>query len=178
MKKVQIISKKNADRMYPFLCTKFQTYFNYEINKRGPELTEYEVSQDLIDYSYMVNATPPALIPLFHKILKPSTPIKNPVLRFFKKIILFLKYERFFVKKINPSLIRINEKMTITQDKRKNNFKKIIVKRTEKGVESIDSIGESKMFWPNEDFKYLRGKKIKSIEYLNCQYNGYKPESL
>ena len=161
--------------MYPFLCTKFQIYFNYVINNYEPESIEYEIEQDLIDYSYMVNATPPVLIPLFHKILKPSPPIKNPILRFFKKVRLFLKYERFFIKKIDPSLIRIGEKMTITQDLRRKNFKKLLVKRTEHGLESVTN---SNVFWSNEEFKYLRGIKDNSTEYLNCQFNGYKPHSL
>ena len=175
MKKVQILSKTNADRMYPFLCTKFQIFFNYVINQHGPNVTEYKVEQDLIDYSYMVNKTPLTLIPLFHKMLEPSPPIKNPILRFFKKVRLYFKYEKFFIKKINPSLIRVNEKMTLTRDKRKSNFKKIIVKRTERGVESIT---DPNIFWVNEDFKYLRGRKIKSTEYSNCEFKNYKPDSL
>jgi hypothetical protein len=175
MKKVQILSKVNADRIYPFLCTKFQIYFNRVINTYGPDVTEYKVEQDLIDYSYMVNPTPPVLIPLFHQILKPSPPVKNSVFRLLKKIRLFLRYERFFIKKINPSLIRVNEKMVLIKDKRKSKFKKLIVKRTEKGVECIT---DPNIFWPNEDFKYLRGKKLKSTEYINCEFKGYTPNSL
>lgn len=175
MRKTQKISKVNVDRMYPFLCTKFQIFFNYNTNNFDNDTKEYIVDQDLIDYSYMANKTPPTLIPLFHKILKPSPPIKNPFLRFFKRIRLYFKYEKFFLKNIDPSLIRIGEQMILKKDKRKWVFKEIIVKRTENGVVSINN---PNIFWTNEEFKYLRGEKIKSNEYMNCEFNNYKPTSL
>lgn len=175
MEKSQKISKVDVDRMYPFLCTKFQIFFNYNINKYDKDTREYEVDQDLIDYSYMTNKTPPALIPLFHRILKPSPPNKNPILNLLKKIRLYFKYEKFFKKNIDPSLIRIGEQMILKKDKRKWTFKNIIVKRIENGVVSIN---DPNIFWNNEEFKYLRGEKIKSNEYVNCEFNNHKPNSL